>query len=429
MRYQLCQVVVSDSVAFLFSENHFPEIDCGDAGEEAEDTFQAIIKDCRLNETMLDAATRGSVGSICIWVRVLKNRLFFKALPTTYLTPTFEPDAPDTLAMVTEQYKVKGRVLRDQGYTIAEDELGSDFWFRREWDAQEERWFLPWKVRDDSAGPVVDKAKTVRHGLGFVPMVWVLNLPAGDEIDGACTFKGALNNSIEINYQLSQAGRGLKYSSSPTLVVKQNDAMPGQKKAVGDALVVPTDGDAKLLEIGGDAAKAVIDYTREIRKLALESVGGSRADSDKLSAATSGRAMEMMNQSLIWLADKLRISYGEGALLKVLKMIARLSRAMALVDSDGEKIAPIPENVKIALIWPKYYAPTSTDRNEDANALNILTGANILSQETATKAISGEYDIEDVEAERTLVKGEQADAQAAQMALKAAAPKPVVNKN
>ncbi len=429
VRYQLCKVVVSDSVSFLFSENHFPEIDCGDNGEEAEDTFAAIIKDTRLNETMLDAATRGSVGSACVWVRVLGSRLFFKALSTTYLTPTFKPDAPDTLAKVTEQYKVKGSVLREQGYAVADDELMSDWWFRREWDDKAETWFLPWRVKDDDATLKIDKAKTVKHNLGFVPMVWVLNLPGGDDVDGSCTFKGAVENSIEINYQLSQAGRGLKYSSSPTLVIKQDNPQAAQTKVVGDALIVPTEGDAKLLEIGGDAAKAVVEYTREIRKLALESIGGSRADADKLSAATSGRAMEMMNQSLIWLADKLRISYGEGALLKVLKMVAALSRTMKLVDSDGAPIKPIPEGVKITLKWPSYYAPTSTDRNEDANALNILTGANIMSQETATKAIAAVYDIEDTDAERALIAGEVADAQAAQMALAAAKPKPVVNKN
>ena len=429
MRYQLCKVVVSDSISFLFSENHFPEIDCGEDYEEAEDTFAAIIKDTRLNETMLDGATRGSVGSVCFWIRVLGSRLFFKALSTTYLTPTFKPDAPDTLAKVTEQYKVKGSALRAQGYEVADDEMASDFWFRREWDDKAETWFLPWRVKDDKATPKVDKAKTVKHNLGFVPMVWALNLPGGDDVDGACTFKGAIPNSIEINYQLSQAGRGLKYSSSPTLVIKQDNPQAAQTKVVGDALIVPTEGDAKLLEIGGDAAKAVVEYTREIRKLALESIGGSRADADKLSAATSGRAMEMMNQSLIWLADKLRISYGEGALLKVLKMVAALSRAMKLVDSDGAPIKPIPEGVKIALKWPSYYAPTSTDRNEDANALSLLVGGGILSAETATKSIAGEYDIEDADEERTLIQGEQADAQAAQMALKAAAPNPVIDKN
>ena len=39
---------------------------------------------------------------------------------------------------------------------------------------------------------VEDAARTVRHGLGFVPIVWIRNLPGGDEIDGACTFRPAI---------------------------------------------------------------------------------------------------------------------------------------------------------------------------------------------------------------------------------------------
>ena len=44
---------------------------------------------------------------------------------------------------------------------------------------------------------------------------------------------------------------------------------------------------------------------------------GNRANADRLTAAQSGRALELMNQGLVWLADNLRISYGEGALLSL----------------------------------------------------------------------------------------------------------------
>jgi hypothetical protein len=197
--------------------------------------------------------------------------------------------------------------------------------------------------------------------------------------------------------------------------------VPSQKVA-GDAIIVPTDGDAKLLEIGGDAAKAALEFARGLRELALEAVGGSRADSNKLSAATSGRAMEMMNQSLIWLADKLRISYGEGALLKLLKMIAAVSRHVTLKDSDGAALGVIPANAKLSLKWPAWYAPTADDRQSDAVSLTTLVAGGILSAETALGAIAGEYDIEDVQAELTRIKSDKADALAAQTALIQAKP-------
>ena len=48
---------------------------------------------------------------------------------------------------------------------------------------------MPWKVADDEGHvPVVDAEQTVQHELGFVPIVWIRNLPGGDDIDGLPTF-------------------------------------------------------------------------------------------------------------------------------------------------------------------------------------------------------------------------------------------------
>ena len=44
----------------------------------------ALVKDCRLNAVMLDAALAGSVGSVVLWLRLLQNRLFVEPLPSLY---------------------------------------------------------------------------------------------------------------------------------------------------------------------------------------------------------------------------------------------------------------------------------------------------------------------------------------------------------
>src|SRR5580692_5260542 len=48
IRYALCRVVVEDSVSLLFSEGHFPTIDCGD--RSVADFFAGIVKETRLNQ-------------------------------------------------------------------------------------------------------------------------------------------------------------------------------------------------------------------------------------------------------------------------------------------------------------------------------------------------------------------------------------------
>jgi hypothetical protein len=74
-----------------------------------------------------------------------------------------------------------------------------------------------------------------------------------------------MHTQIEIDYQLSQVGRGLKYSSDPTLLLKEPAITNGDiVKGAGNALVVSEKGDARLLEIGGTASSAVIEYVRTL---------------------------------------------------------------------------------------------------------------------------------------------------------------------
>lgn len=411
VRYNVCRLVVDDSVSLLFSEGHFPQAEFTD--EATRDNIARLIKEIGLNEVMIDAATRGSAGSVAILMRVLKNRVFLKVMETAMLTPTWQSDAPDALESVTERYKAKGADLKESGYSVSDDDLDADFWFQRDWNAESETWYLPIKVADQKEGktPQIDSEKTITHSLGFVPIAWIKNLPGGDDIDGQSTFSDdAINISIEIDYQLSQGGRGLKYSSDPTLLLKE-PAM-GQNgeivKGGGNALVVGKDGDAKMLEINGTAVQAVMDYVSMLRELAIESMHGNRTSADKISAAQSGRAMELMNQAMIWLADKLRISYGEGALVDLIAMICAASEKMKLVFKDQTPVGKLNAD-GLALRWPDWYQPTASDRQSDATTLRVLTDAGIVSNETATRTIAQDYDIEDIDKERKLIAAEMAE--------------------
>jgi hypothetical protein len=327
--------------------------------------------------------------------------VFFSVLESLYLTPVWSAVAPDTLASVTEKYKVSGVDLLAQGY--ADVDPDTQYWFQRVWDTESENWYLPWGVNEPFAGPVKDESRSVAHGLGFVPVVWIKNLPGGEGVDGACTFRTAIDTSIEIDYQLSQAGRGLKYSSDPTLLIKEPATSDTEiVKGAGNALVVSEKGDAKLLEIGGTAAEAVISYVRTLREFALESVHGNRASADRLTAAQSGRALELMNQGLIWLADNLRISYGDGGVLALVKMIMRASQIFPL-QVNGEAVGALDVARRVRLRWPRWYPLSADDRLKEAQAVATLVNAGQLSKETGVKVVAAAHGIADVEAESNAI--------------------------
>ena len=403
VRYGLCRVVVEDSVALLFSAGHFPTIEAPEAalGRVLADIFA----EARLNEVMIDAALRGAVGSVALLFRVLGGRVFFSVLESLYLTPIWRVDVPDELARVSERYKVSGADLLAQGYEDV-DPLGV-YWFQRVWDAREEIWYLPCPVDDPAATPVKDEARSVVHGLGFVPVVWVRNLPGGEGVDGACTFRAAIETNIEIDYQLSQAGRGLKYSSDPTLLIKEPATSDSEiVKGAGNALVVSEKGDAKLLEIGGTAAEAVIAYVRTLREFALESVHGNRASAEKLAVPQSGRALEMMNQGLIWLADNLRISYGEGGILALARMVVKASALFAL-SVRGAPVGVLDETQRLSLRWPRWYPLSADDRLKEAQAVATLVGAGQMSRETAVRSVAASHQVNDVEAELNAIEQDE----------------------
>jgi len=404
VRYALSRVVVEDSVALLFSDGHMPQVVSTDG--PVRDALAAIARECRLNQVMTEAAIRGSVGSACVLLRILRGRVFLDVLDTAWLVPVWELEAPDTLSSVTERYKVPGADLAAAGFTVADEAL--TYWFQRRWDAADETWFLPHPV-GSLEEPVVDTARSVRHGLGFVPLVWVRNLPGGEAPDGACTFRAAIETGIEIDYQLSQAGRGLKYSSDPTLLIKEPAGIEGDLiRGAGNALIVSEKGDARLLEIGGTAAAAVLDYVRVLRELALEGVHGNRADASRLGAPQSGRALELMNQGLVWLADSLRVSYGE-AVLQLCRMMLRAGLVYPLT-AGGRALGVLDAGAELHLVWPPWYPATSEDRARDATTLVALVAAGQLSRETARRLLASDWGLLDVAGEQARVDADMGNA-------------------
>jgi hypothetical protein len=420
-----CKLVVDTSVSLLFGTDHFPAIVHKD--DSVREKLEEAIKYYHLQELMILASTIGAVGSVCIFVRVYEGVLNFEARSTKNLTPVFDKKYPRRLEKLSERYKVKGNVLLQNGYTATQIKKPSGvYWFEREWDDVNETYYLPYLCNDKDAKKKVDAKRSSGHGLGFVPVLWIKNLPnvKADSVDGACTFPpSVIDSQVEFDYQMSQVGRALKYSGDPLLVLKLEDDMPvtqanaqpdenGQPRIIRSAansLVLSPDDEAKLLEISGDGAKAVLEYTRTLREYIMECLGGNRSNADKVNAAQSGKAMQAMNQALIWLADKLRISYGESGFVDLLNMIVDISNLPGKgIDIGNGYLQNLDKQEKISLRWPAWYPDTPGDKVQSANALKTLADGGFISTETGTKVIADDYQIVDISKEITQIEADQA---------------------
>ena len=417
VRYNLCRMAVRKSVGMVFSEGHFPAITHDDEG--TQDALRQIVADAAINLSMIDAATRGSIGSIALWLRVLSGRVYVDVLDTLFLHPEYNPERPDELLSITERRKLKGSELRAMGYSIAKDDSDASHWWQRKWTEDAEQWFEPQKIdgKQELQVPKVDKRRTIQHDLGFVPMVWIRNLPGGTGIDGAPTFDDeAIETQIEIEYQLSQGARALRYAGDPLLLIKEpaTDAGGSFVRSASNAMIVGKDGDAKLVEIDGAASEAVINFVKYLADLTREQLHTPALNPDKLSAAQSGRALELLMGPLIEVADQLRITYGTEGLRRVLQMIVRVGSQSQLLARDGT-----PYQIKDGLVnlkWAPWFVPTPQDLQTIAGTLRIHTDAGHLSQKAAIELTAPLYDIADPAAELLQIKADEA-ARAAQAPL------------
>ena len=403
IKYNLCSKVAEDSAGLLFADSHFPMISCKD--EETRDVIRLITKAAKLPEVMLEAATFGSIGSVAILVGVVSEQIFFKVLKTINLTPVYDNDKTKNLVKVIEEKTFRGDDLKTLGYTIKKELLSEAFVVIREWNSSEEIVYHPvlkyeFDNNFDYSKLRIDKERTTSHNLGFVPIVWIKNLPCEDIIDGDCTFRKAIDISLQIDYLLSQGARGLYYSSEPTLVLKKPNVPMGSALVYGNGNVIdlPPDGDAKLLELEGGAVQSIVAYVKALREFGLESIHGNRVDTSKLSVAQSGKAMEMMIEDLIWLTDKLRISYGEIGLVKLICMSLKIINKTK-VKVSGKYLPDVKEDEIITLVWSSWFSATPDDVQKLSVGNSNLYNNGLLSKKTIVDNLSPIFHIEDASKE------------------------------
>jgi hypothetical protein len=365
-QYRLPRMVARWSARKLFAGRHAPRIWHKDKAVRRRVT--KIAQAARLCEKMLEAVMLGSVGSVCVTFRITKVGddpvgIVLSVWRAKYCYPTFTSDGDlDRLRICYLTSGANLKALDAPGVDVRET-----YWFIRDYDAEQEVTYAP--VLKDDWNPIEgfsDEGRRLTpwpeevydHDLGKVPGQWFVNLSGGAAPDGTCTWEDAIPNSIEIDYTLSQIGRGTRYNCSPQPVIKGEivnsdgtiDRGPthyihlagDRKDADGNVL---GGASASLLEMSGAGIKVALDLIHSLRNMALEQISASRKDPEKIKGQLSGRAMEFMEEDSDDLAMELRSQYGEHGMLPLLRKIVQAVDPQ--MDADG-----------LALQWPRLNQPT-----------------------------------------------------------------------
>lgn len=422
VRYNMSLMVTRRSQAELWGDEQLPAWQCvtdrdGNRDKKREQLLEFVTSETSLELVMAEAYEIGQSGSVAIVVRRRDDGMpDFDIIEGKYGTPVFDPKNLQRLVLFANIYPVLGQALLE-AMSVAErtaNEMLADadekkiresetYWFRIEFDDREERRFDPLSSsdyhnlgkqrKDGTLIQWIERSKST-HRFGCVPVVWIRNLVGRRrDIDGPCTFSCLLDNNVELDYTLSQAGRGLKYNGDPMLFIRRGELDFSNRRPAGDlsemaikdgsgrlartgatTLSEGPGGDAKLLEIAGSGIKEQREFAKQLREWSLELIGANKADAENERGATSGRALEKLDRAMRLLIKFQRKAYGDLGMVPLMRVVLSGLKSTYLTI-DAVDAAECDPTARMRQVWPKEDIADGQDMLFRAQALQTYAGA------------------------------------------------------
>lgn len=257
---------------------------------------------------------------------------------------------------------------------------------------------------------VEDVERSVTHDLNMIPVVWIKNRLIVNSLDGApILVESDFLAEDEINYTLTQAGRGTRYNCEPQVVFKDcaNVIFDDQEVARGSENSLKIESKAspapeakvELLEMNGAGIDRALAYSGQIRSGFGKKTRVVEHDPEKAVGALSGTAIERLMMPLLGLIDELRPAYAVG--------LARWFELMLKALNDGADYV-----VKVE--WPPVLQPTLEDLALVSGLISTLRGGMggeaLITRRQAVALLSSWTNVDDVDAALAQLEEEEASA-------------------
>lgn len=414
VQFNLPMYVAKTTARKLFAGNHCPKL-MHDKPEIVE-KLKTLANSSNLFYFMLQAAIWAAVGSVCVTFKIIEEKFLIEIWRARFCWPQFAMDGQ------LEKLRIAYVTTNLPPGTDAEGEdikLDGHYWFIRDLDGIAETNYLP--IKEDRWNPVEGPMERLKadkeesgidvHKLGFIPAVWGINLAGGEMPDGASTFAPAISMSIDIDYTMSQIGRGVRYNAAPTTMIKgdiQNESgeydrsemVIHLKSGIKDSSGMTIgEGDAKLLEMSGGAVDASLKYVAFLRKLALETCAAARKDPTTTKGPLSGKAVEALDDQFIDLVQELRTSMGDTFMLTLVKkmLLAGLKVGHSLCQGITES-----DIQSIGVVWKRALPTPPEALVQVASALQTLLDAGLIEKDMAQRFTHMTLDLDALEAQETV---------------------------
>ncbi|MFH1184473.1 MAG: hypothetical protein V1755_05480, partial [Chloroflexota bacterium] len=314
--YHLVRVIVNRFTSLLFSESQSPRLII-EGDQDTEDFVSAMIDAARLWPAMIMARTHGgATGTACIGFQFLDGRPVVEVHDPRWIIPTFIDRASWRLRSIEIRYHYPVEE-RDRETGLWEE---VPYWYRRVIDETSDTLFRGIPVEDGTEPLNWPVERTVQHGMGFCPVVWIQNIPVQDDADGEPDVWGIYDIIEAIDALLSQAQKGTLANADPTLIINTASELGSIRKGSDNAIKLPGSGDnANYLEIGGAGLKMAMDLSAQFRSYALEVAQCVLDHPD--TASRTATEIERVYSSMLSKADIMREQYGQRGVRPLVEMM------------------------------------------------------------------------------------------------------------
>lgn len=401
----LVRTIINRFTGLLFSTGRSPQISVP-ADPDTEDFLKAVVDETGFWGKMVHARNLGgAMGAVAIGFKIVDGNIVVEVVDPRYCTVEYMDHDQRELKYIQIQYKYQKNVTDAPQHMRAENPKG---------EADEEeiedfsrshsrKWYWYRRVVTRSVDtvwedvPCTDKEpewhklprKRRPHGLGFVPFVYVANIPNGEGVDGDPDCLGVYGLSTAVDALIAQAHYGTISNSDPTLSITTPDpegVPPTIRKGTDNALIMSAGSSASYLELGGQSLRSAMDMAKELEDRAYR-LAQCVPESAMLNNQGDKTATEIERtfSAMLEKADMLRVQYGQ-AIIRLMQKLLRAVRKLREPKTDPVTGLPYFENVNLPhridyqedgepvevprhpgrgthlkLLWGRYFSPTLND--------------------------------------------------------------------
>lgn len=423
-QFSLAYELTQDTLAELFGDESFPIVQAIGADgpdDDATSDLADLIENLNIDDVMANVYEEGVIGAAAVVLhRSPEGEPFYDVLPGKWCEPVYSGDFTNKKIGLIVTYPVPREVVDKAfpGYTDKVENQDDNYWYRYivgpietvDYWPLTDRKFQHLGEKDDK-GEIIEFVERKREDHGFkgrAPIVYTKNFrDRRREMEGPALWWPIVDNCVDLDYDLSQTSRGLRYTADPMLFIKRGEMFGGtggvgmpagyqqrneapaggmatttgsggeMVKGATQTLVGGPNSDAKLLEISGNGIKELREFIRDVREYSLEVVGGMKARSEHVKGAASGKAIDKQSKPLRRLVRRQRRPYGN-ALLEVVDLTLYGYRVGAFDANPDVNIAAIDENAKRNLEWPNDEVLQGSDLLDHVTGLQLAGGGSVM---------------------------------------------------